>query len=81
MKSKNILSYLRDLLKFFEIISLSEFEIEDEFLKELLNILNIFPNKDIIHLIIFKILSNKSDSLNKNPKQLSLIAEFIMSHK
>lgn len=56
------------MLSFFEILSRNpEFELQEKFLGELLNILDAFPYKDIVHSIVFQILDNKIDTFNKSP--------------
>ena len=80
-KSKKIFFYLKELLEFFSVLSTNkEFfkNVNLEFYKNLLSILEEFPYKDILHKIIFQILFNSKENINKNKKTLLLITNFIL---
>ena len=80
-QSKLILFHLKKLLSFFEILSRNqEFQLQTNFLTELLNILELFPLKDVIHAVVFQILDNKIDTINKNPKLISAIVSFVLKN-
>jgi len=40
-----------------------------------------FPFKDIIHFILFKIIENKMDIINKTPNLQSILIDFILKNK
>lgn len=79
LTSPKILFYVKDLLSFFEILSRNEeFELNEKFLKRLLSLLFSFPNKDVLHYSVFKILENQIKVINSSPPFLAVVGEFLL---
>jgi hypothetical protein len=79
--SKKFFFYLKELLNFFEVLSVHKefFEsVNFKFYKNLIAILEEFPFKDIIHIRIFKILENSKSFINKDKDTQTLVIDFLL---